>query len=73
MIDMLFYQLLGSTNHGKTQKYVEKIDLRYQLLWEVINSKFLMNDILYQIFKNLLGITSKSMKQYININISIYQ
>ena len=50
---MLPYQILAFTTHGKNKKkkHIKIIDLKYQLQHEIKSLNYLMNHILYQIFK----------------------
>ena len=54
-IILLFYQILAFTIHGKILKsHMRIINLKYQLQYRMKN--FLMDHILYQIFKTILNI-----------------
>ena len=56
--NMLLYQTLVFTIHGKTkQKIIKIITLRYQLQHGMKNLNYLMDHILYQIFKIILNIS----------------
>ena len=58
------YQILAFTKHGKISKSRTKIiHLKYQLRHGMKSLNYLMGDILYQIFKNILIISSKNMRQ----------
>ena len=46
---------------------IKIIDLRYQLQHGIKNFNYLMDHILYQIFKIILNISSKNMKQLLII------
>ena len=49
---MLPYQVLASTIYGKIlESYTKTINSKYQLLHEMINLNYLMDHIMYQIFK----------------------
>ena len=55
--NMLLYEILAFTKHGKILKSHEKIiNLKYHLQREMINLNYLMDHILHQIFKIILGI-----------------
>ena len=59
----MLYQVLAFTKHGKISKsHTKIIHLKYQLRHETKSVNYLMGDILYQIFKNFLIISSKNMK-----------
>ena len=66
---MLIYQIFVSTMHGKKQLIIKTktiklktINLVYQLPSGIINLDYLMDLILYQIFKIISSISSKNMK-----------
>ena len=62
-INMLFYQILAYTIHGKTLKsHTKLISLKHQLQRGMINLNYLMDHILYQMFKINLNISSKNMR-----------
>ena len=55
---MLLYQILAFNIHGKKQKsHTKIINLKYQLRHEMMGSNYLINHILYQIFKIILNIS----------------
>ena len=55
---MLLYQILAYTIHEKMSKSRTKtINIKYQLQRGMKNLKYLMNDILYQMFKIILSIS----------------
>ena len=50
--------------HDKIYKsHTKIINLKYQLQREMKNLNYLMDHVLYQIFKIILSISSKNMKQ----------
>ena len=54
---MLLYQILIFTIHGNTQKaHKITINLNYHLQHRMINLNYVMDHILYQIFKTILNI-----------------
>ena len=56
--------------HRKIEKnHTETINLKYQLQRRMIKLNYLTDPILYQIFKIILSIPSKSMKKSFNKNI----
>ena len=58
---MLLYQILVSTIHGNTQKaHKITVKLNYHLQHRMINLNYVMDHILYQIFKTILNIFLKS-------------
>ena len=62
--DILRYQILIFTAHRKKQKSnIRAIDLKYQLQHGVKNLNYLMDHILYQMFKIILNIYLKSMRK----------
>ena len=66
--NMLLYQILAFTIHGKIYKSNTKvIDLKYQLQYGMEKLNYLIDHILYLIFKNILSISSKSMRQLLII------
>ena len=57
-LNMLFYQTLVFTIHGKIQKSYTKIkNLKYQLRYGMESLNYLMDHILYKIFKIILTIS----------------
>ena len=59
---MLLYQILAFTIHGEIQKaHTKIINSKYQLQYGTKNLNYLVNHILYQIFKNILSISSKTI------------
>ena len=55
---MLLYQTLAFTIYGKIQKsHTKIISLKYQLQHGMKNLNYLMDHILYQIFKIILNIS----------------
>ena len=55
---MLLYQILTFTIHGKIEKsHVRTINLKYQLQHGLKNLNYLMDHILYQVFKIILSIS----------------
>ena len=55
---MLLYQILAFTIHGKIEKsHIRKINLKYQLQHGLKNLNYLMDHILYQVFKIILSIS----------------
>ena len=61
---MLLYQTLAFTIRGKIKKKNAKIiNLKYQLRHGLKGLNYLMAHILYQIFKTVLSISSKNMRQ----------
>ena len=61
---MLLCQTLVLMIHEKLLKsHVKIINLKYQLQHGMKNLNYLMDDILYQIFKTILNISYKNMKQ----------
>ena len=59
-INMLLYQILAYTIHGKIQKsHTKIINLKYQLQLRMINLNYLMDYVLQQIFKIILSIFQK--------------
>ena len=60
---MLFYQILASNIHDKILKsHTKLINLNYQFQHEMKNLNYLMDHILYQIFKIILSILPRNMK-----------
>ena len=58
---MLLYQILAFTIHEKIKSHAKIIILKYQLRHGMKSLNFLMDHILYQIFKTILNISLKSM------------
>ena len=59
---MLLYQILAFTIHRKIQKsHTKIIYLKYQLRHGMKSLNYLMDHILYQILKNILSISSKTL------------
>ena len=57
MINILFYQNLAFTIHGKIQKrYTKIINLKYQLQRRMRTLNYMTDCILYKIFKVILSI-----------------
>ena len=57
MINILFYQNLAFTIHGKIQKrYTKIINLKYQLQRRMRTLSYMTDCILYKIFKVILSI-----------------
>ena len=55
---MLLYKSLAFTTHEKIQKsHTERINLKYQLQHEINNLNYVMDYILYLIFKVILHIS----------------
>ena len=66
--DMLLYRTTVFTMHGKIQKsHTEIINLKYQLQHEMKNLNYLMDHILHQIFKIILNVFKKNMRQLLTI------
>ena len=58
MINMLLYETLAFTINGKTLKYDTKIiNLKYHLQHGMKSWNYLMDHILYQIFKIILNMS----------------
>ena len=58
---MLLYQILPCTIHGEIQKiHTNTINLKYRLQQEIKGLSFLMDYILYQIFKTVSSISTKT-------------
>ena len=58
---MLLYQMLAHTKHGKILKgYTKTMNLKYQLRRGIKSLNYLMDHILYPIFKIVLSISSKT-------------
>ena len=74
MISVFLYQILAYTVHGKIQKsFMRKINLRYQLQHWMKNLDYLLDHILYQIFKTILNIyLKKHGEKTANPSIRIY-
>ena len=69
---MLLYQMFAYTTHGKIeQSHRKTTNLKYQLQRGLSNLNYVMNCILYQIFKIILNISSKNIKKRLIILISI--
>ena len=65
---MLLYQISASAEHEKIYKSLAQTrNLKYQCQLGMINSNYLMNYILYQIFRIILSISAKNMKQQLII------
>ena len=65
---MLLYQILAFTIRGKMKQSHKKIiNLKYQLQHEMKNLNYLIVHILYKIFKTILSISSKNMRQLLII------
>ena len=65
---MLFYQIGSFTIRGKIEKsHTKIINLKYQLRHGMKNLNYLIDHILYQIFKTILSISSKNMRQLLII------
>ena len=62
VMNILLHQTVASTIHKKNKNSYKK-EFKYQLQSVMINLNYLIGHILYQIFKNLLNISSKNMKQ----------
>ena len=61
---MLLYQTIAFTMDGKIYKsHTKIINLKYQLQHEMNNLNYMMDHILYQIFKVILNISHKNMKK----------
>ena len=56
--NMLLFKILAYTIHG-----AKTINLKYHVQRGIINLNYLMENILYQIFKIIFSISSKNMKQ----------
>ena len=73
---MLPYQILASTIYGKVlESYTKTINSKYQLLHEMINLNYLMDHIMYQIFKMIYYfeyIMRKDETVTSNLPVSIY-
>ena len=71
---MLLYQILAYTIHEKIEKsHIRTINLKYQLQHEMKNLNYLMDHILYQIFKIILSIFKKKRgEETDNSSIEIY-
>ena len=63
MINTLPYEILAFIIHEKKSYKNNKFKLSAQLLREMINLNYLMDHILYHIFKIILSISLKKMKQ----------
>ena len=65
---MLVYQILAFTIHRKIQKsHTRIINLKYQLQHGTTSLNYLMDHILYQIFKIALNTSLKNMSQLLII------
>ena len=61
-INILIYQILAFTVHGKKQKcHIRTIKSKYRIQHEMKNFNYLIDHILYQTFKFTLNIYLKSM------------
>ena len=61
---MLLYQILAPTIDAKILKsHPKTINLKYQIQHRMINLNYLMDHLLYQVFKIILSMSSKTMKQ----------
>ena len=57
MINTFLYQIVAYTRHEKIERsHTKTIHLQYQLQRAVKNLKYLMDHILYQVFKAILSI-----------------
>ena len=74
MKDMLFYQILAYTIHGKIFKklYKKTINLKYQLQQGMENLNYLMCHILYQIFKTILNTSKNNEEKIDNPSITVF-
>ena len=64
VINVFFYQILAYTIHEKNIKsHTKTINLKFPDQHGMQNLNYLMDHILYQIFKIILNISSKNMKQ----------
>ena len=61
------YVTLSNLSIYYTWKNKKTINLKYKLQRGMKNLNYLMDNILYQIFKAVLSISSKSMKQWLRI------
>ena len=67
-MSMLVYQILAFTIHRKIQKsHTRIINLKYQLQHRMTSLNYLMDHILYQIFKIALHTSLKNMSQLLII------
>ena len=65
---MLPYQILSFTIQGKIQNsHIKMINITCLLQHRMINLNYLINHILYQIFKIILSKSSKNMKEFLII------
>ena len=64
---MLLYEILAYTLHEKLSESYKSKKLKYQLQSDTINLSYLMDYTLFHIFKNILSISSKNMKQWLII------
>ena len=61
VINILFYQTLAFTIHGKKLKsHTKEINLKYQLQNGMTSLNHLMDHILYEVFKITLNISLKT-------------
>ena len=68
MTNMLLYQILEYTMHGKILKsHTKTIDLKNCCQSGIKNLNYLMDHIRYQIFNIILSISSKNMKHLLII------
>ena len=66
MINILLYQTLGFNIHEKLEEsYMKLINLKYQHGMKSLN--YLMDLILYRIFKMILNLSQKNMRQLLII------
>ena len=67
-MSMLVYQILAFTIHRQIQKsHTRIINLKYQLQHGMTSLNYLMDHILYQIFKIALNTSLKNMSQLLII------
>ena len=65
---MLPYLILAFTTHEKISKsHTKTMNLKYQLQHGMRNLNYLMDNIHHQIFKTILSILSKNMRQLLII------
>ena len=65
---MLLYETLPYNIHGGIQKsHTKEINFKYLGQRRIKNLNYQMDHILYQIFKTILSISSKNIKQWLII------
>ena len=69
MINILFYQIIAFTRHGKISKsYPKEINLKNLLQHGITNLNYLMDHIMYLRFETNFSESLKYMKQLLKIH-----